>query len=99
MRIAIVVNNTAALTPTWTTIHLIDAFLRAGHQVRLIEALELDVLQTGQLQGRAWCLDCLRYWLVEMNPLSQNSNFPRFRLYLLLSIPRSRQYRGGVRGR
>lgn len=57
MRIAIVVNNTAALTPTWTTIHLIDAFLRAGHQIRLIEALELDVLQTGRLQGRAWCLD------------------------------------------
>ena len=57
MRIAIVVNNTAALTPTWTTIHLIDAFLKAGHEIRLIEALELDVTQSGQLRGRAWCLD------------------------------------------
>ena len=57
MRIAIVVNNTAALTPTWTTIHLIDAFLRSGHSIRLIEALEIDVMSSGQLNARAWCLD------------------------------------------
>ena len=43
MRVAIAVNNVAMLTPTWTTIHLIDAFLRAGHEVRVIESLEIDV--------------------------------------------------------
>jgi glutathione synthase len=57
MQIAIVVNNTAALTPTWTTIHLIDAFLKAGHRIRLIESTEIDILPSGQLQARAWCLD------------------------------------------
>jgi glutathione synthase len=57
MQIAIVVNNTAALTPTWTTIHLIDAFLKAGHRCRLIESTEIDVLPSGKLQARAWCLD------------------------------------------
>jgi len=45
------------LTPTWTTVHLIDAVLRAGHCCRLIESTELDVLPTSQLQARAWCLD------------------------------------------
>ena len=57
MRVAIAVNNVSALTPTWTTVHLIDAFLEAGHEVRIIEALELDVSPDGTLVARTWRLD------------------------------------------
>lgn len=57
MRVAIAVNNVAALTPTWTTIHLIDAFLNAGHEVRIIEGLEIDINTAGEQIARAWRLD------------------------------------------
>lgn len=57
MRVAIAVNNVAALTSTWTTIHLIDAFLSAGHEVRVVENLEIDIAPSGEQIARAWRLD------------------------------------------
>lgn len=57
MRVAIVVNNVAALTSTWTTVHLIDAFLASGHEVRVIEGLEIDVNPAGEQIARSWRLD------------------------------------------
>jgi glutathione synthase len=57
LRVAIAVNNVAALTTTWTTIHLIDAFLDAGHEVRVIESLEIDITPAGEQIARAWRLD------------------------------------------
>jgi len=57
VRVAIAVNNVAALTSTWTTVHLIDAFLDAGHEVRVIEGLEIDITPAGEQIARTWRLD------------------------------------------
>ncbi len=77
MRVAIAVNNVAALTPTWTTIHLIDAFLSAGHHVHLIEALQLDVLQSSILQARTWRLTPPSGGIEAVTRLIQRRALPR----------------------
>ena len=56
MNVAIAINSVAALTPTWTTLHLADAFLRKGSSVFIIEGLEIAI-HRGNLIGRAWRLD------------------------------------------
>ncbi len=57
MRIAVVLTSTRAVDPSWTTVHLVDAMLRLGHTVRLLEPGDLEITAGGRIVARAWCFD------------------------------------------
>ena len=57
MKLGFLLTNTAALTETWTTTHLVQAALLDGHHVRLMEPWSHEVTDQGRLVARAWAVD------------------------------------------
>jgi len=57
MKLGFLLTNTAALTETWTTTHLVHAALNDGHQVRLMEPWSHEITDKGRVVARAWTLD------------------------------------------
>lgn len=57
MIIGFAVRNVAAMTATWTTIHLARAALARGHAVRFFEPGDAEVFADGRLCVRAYAFD------------------------------------------
>ncbi|MGB0639324.1 MAG: hypothetical protein ACPGTU_08330 [Myxococcota bacterium] len=57
MLIGMLISSAAVIRPTWTTAHLAQAALEDGHQVRFIEAYDVEVTGHGRLVTRAFILD------------------------------------------
>jgi glutathione synthase len=57
MRIGILISSARVVRPTWTTAHLAHAALADQHQVRIIEAADIEVTTQGRLVARTHVLD------------------------------------------
>lgn len=57
MQIAMLISSAAVIRPTWTTAHLAQAALHAGHTVRFIEPASMEVTTQGRVVTRAHILD------------------------------------------
>ncbi len=57
MLIGMLISSAAVIRPTWTTAHLAQAALVDGHQIRFMEAHDLEVTGQGRLVTRAYVLD------------------------------------------
>jgi glutathione synthase len=57
MRLGIAISRAAAVEPTWTTAHIAEAMLAAGHTVRFIEPWDFEVDRGGRLVARAHAFD------------------------------------------
>lgn len=53
MRIGFVISNAAVAAETHTTVHLVGAAARRGHQARVFEPWDFEVDELGRLRGRA----------------------------------------------
>jgi glutathione synthase len=56
LRFAFAINNVSVIDETWTTIHLAHAALEAGHEIRLVEAVDFEITATGRLVARAYSM-------------------------------------------
>jgi len=57
MQIGILISSAAVIRPTWTTAHLAQAALVAGHTVRFFEPGSMEVTTQGRVVTRAHVLD------------------------------------------
>ncbi len=57
MQIAMLISSAAVIRPTWTTAHLAQAALKAGHSVRFVEPGSLEVTGQGRVVTRAHLID------------------------------------------
>ena len=57
MRLGFLISSARVIRPTWTTAHLAHAALVDQHQVRFLEAGDIEVTAQGRLVARAYVLD------------------------------------------
>jgi len=57
MRIGFLISSARVVRPTWTTAHLAHAALVDQHQVRIMEANDIEVTAQGHLVARTYVLD------------------------------------------
>ena len=57
MQIGMLISSAAAIRPTWTTAHLAQAALLAGHTVRFLEPGSMEVTAQGRVVARAHVID------------------------------------------
>jgi glutathione synthase len=57
MRIGFLISSARVVGPTWTTAHLAQAALEDQHQVRFLEAADIEVTSQGRLVARTHVLD------------------------------------------